>query len=76
MNFVECECYYADINDEKVQVPGTPVDQQPTVAQYIHETYKINHDFLGQLVAILFGYIIVFLGIAAFALKKFNFQTK
>ena len=55
---------------------GTPVDQQPTVAQYIQETYGIRHDFIGYVVLILCAYIVTFLGVSALALKKLNFQQK
>ena len=66
----------ADVHDEFVATIGTPVDQRPTVAQYIDETYGIRHDFIGYVVLILFAYIITFLGVSALALKKLNFQQK
>lgn len=66
----------ADVENERVAVMGVPEDQRPTVAAYIEQNYGIRHDFIGWVVLILCAYIIVFLGVAAGALKKLNFQQK
>ena len=67
---------FADINNEHVYQAGVAADQQQTVAEYIRSNYGITHALTGYIVLILFAYITAFLGIAAYALKKFNFQDK
>ena len=74
--YVLTSAWCADVENEFVAMAGVPVDQRPTVAKYIEDSYGIRHDFSGWVVLILCAYIIVFLGVAAGALKKLNFQQK
>lgn len=47
-----------------------------SVQQFLLEQFDYRHDFLGWVVFILIGWIIVFWALGAYAFKKFNFQKR
>lgn len=46
------------------------------VDQFLLEQFNYRHSFLGWVVLILVGWIIVFWVIGAYAFKRFNFQKR
>lgn len=47
-----------------------------SVANYVRVQYGYKHSFIGYAVLVLCGFIMLFLFITAFALKRFNFQQR
>ena len=47
-----------------------------SVPEFLRETFDYRHDWLGYVVLILIGWIILFWGLGAYAFKKFNFQKR
>lgn len=46
------------------------------VQQFLYEQFNYRHNFLGWVVLILVGWIIVFWVMGAYAFKRFNFQKR
>ena len=55
---------------------GVGTDNNPTVQQFLRDQFDYRHDWLGYVVLILLGWIILFWGLGAYAFKKFNFQKR
>ncbi len=47
-----------------------------SVPQFLRQQFDYRHDWLGYVVLILIGWIIVLWGIGALAFKKLNFQKR
>ena len=63
-----------DLNDKLIIVSG--VSQSMTVPEFLDMQFGYRHDWLGWVVLILIGWIIVLWGVGAYAFKKFNFQKR
>ncbi|CAI7855803.1 unnamed protein product [Closterium sp. NIES-53] len=57
-----------------LQVPGVTPD--PTVQAYLEEVFGYQHSWLGYVVLVNIGFIILFFTVFAYALKKLNFQNR
>ncbi|CAI5480132.1 unnamed protein product [Closterium sp. Yama58-4] len=57
-----------------LQVPGVSPD--PTVQVYLEEVFGYQHSWLGYVVLVNIGFIILFFTVFAYALKKLNFQNR
>lgn len=51
-------------------------DQAIPVTQFLRERFDYRHDFLGWVVLILLGWIVVLWMMGAYAFKRFNFQKR
>lgn len=49
---------------------------QTTVQQFLLDRFDYRHSFLGWVVLILVGWIVVFWAMGAYAFKRFNFQKR
>ena len=47
-----------------------------SVPQFLRQQFDYRHDWLGWVVLILIGWVIVFWGLGAYAFKRFNFQKR
>jgi hypothetical protein len=47
-----------------------------SVSEYLRIQYGYKHSFIGYAVLVLCGFIMLFITITAFALKRFNFQQR
>ncbi|CAI5954152.1 unnamed protein product [Closterium sp. NIES-64] len=57
-----------------LQVPGVTPD--PTVQVYLEEVFGYQHSWLGYVVLVNIGFIILFFTVFAFSIKKLNFQNR
>ncbi|CAI7790247.1 unnamed protein product [Closterium sp. NIES-53] len=57
-----------------LQVPGVTPD--PTVQAYLEEVFGYQHSWLGYVVLVNIGFIILFFTVFAFSIKKLNFQNR
>ncbi|CAI5491780.1 unnamed protein product, partial [Closterium sp. Naga37s-1] len=57
-----------------LQVPGVTPD--PTVQAYLEEVFGYQHSWLGYVVLVNVGFIILFFTVFAFSIKKLNFQNR
>ncbi|CAI5957397.1 unnamed protein product [Closterium sp. NIES-65] len=57
-----------------LKVPGETPD--PTVQVYLEEVFGYQHSWLGYVVLVNIGFIILFFTVFAYALKKLNFQNR
>ena len=55
---------------------GVGPDDIVSVPQFLRQQFDYRHDWLGYVVLILLGWIILFWGLGAYAFKKFNFQKR
>ena len=63
----------SDVNDITLMQPnGQPV----SVRVYMETFYQLYHGFLGYAVLVLFGFIILFHAVTAFALIKLNYLKR
>ena len=63
-----------DLSDQFITLNGetTPI----SVPQFLRQQFDYRHDWLGWVVLILLGWIIVFWLLGAYAFKRFNFQKR
>ena len=61
-----------DVTSQIVLNDGTSL----RVTQFLLEQFNYRHSFLGWVVLILVGWIIVFWAMGAYAFKRFNFQKR
>ncbi|CAI5480135.1 unnamed protein product [Closterium sp. Yama58-4] len=57
-----------------LQVPGVSPD--PTVQVYLEEVFGYQHSWLGYVVLVNIGFVILFFTVFAFSIKKLNFQSR
>ena len=66
----------SNVGDVVGEIDVQSTGQRTTVQAFLLDRFDYRHDFLGWVVLILVGWIIVFWALGAYAFKKFNFQKR
>lgn len=63
-----------DLDQHRIVLNGQT--ESISVPDFLRQTFDYRHDWLGWVVLILIGWIVLFWGLGAYAFKKFNFQKR